>query len=120
MRKIIHIDMDCFYAAVEIRDNPSLQGKPVAVGGTSERSVICTCNYEARNYGIRAAMSYITAKNKCQNLIVLPVNMDKYRKVAKNIHAIFKQYTDHIEPLALDEAYLDVTTNSLFINNTLI
>lgn len=117
MRKIIHIDMDCFYAAVEIRDNPELQGKPVAVGGISERSVLCTCNYEARKYGIRSAMASKTAKVKCKDLIILPVNMHKYRAVAKNIHTIFKQYTDLVEPLALDEAYLDVSDNHDFKNS---
>lgn len=117
MRKIIHIDMDCFYAAVEIRDNPALKGKPVAVGGTSERSVLCTCNYEARKYGIRSAMPSITARAKCKDLIILPVNMAKYRAVAKNIHALFREYTDLVEPLALDEAYLDVSTNQEFNNS---
>src|ERR1700722_15280213 len=87
--KIIHIDMDCFYAAIEIRDNPSLANKPVAVGGSPDkRGVICTCNYIARQYGIHAAMATATAYRHCSNLVVLPVNMDKYRAAAKQIHNI--------------------------------
>lgn len=110
MRKIIHVDMDCFYAAIEIRDNPALIGKPVAVGGTPDsRGVLCTCNYEARKYGIHSAMATASAYRLCRDLIVLPVNMPKYREVAKTIHRIFAEYTDLVEPLALDEAYLDVT-----------
>lgn len=110
MQKIIHIDMDCFYAAVEIRDNPALAGKPVAVGASaSQRGVLCTCNYIARKFGIRSAMPTATALRHCKDLIVLPVNMPKYKAVAGEIHAIFRQYTDIVEPLALDEAYLDVT-----------
>ncbi len=110
MRKIIHIDMDCFYAAIEIRDNPSLADKPVAVGGSPDkRGVLCTCNYIARQYGVRSAMATATAYRHCKDLIVLPVNMQKYKQVAKSIHRIFHDYTDLVEPLALDEAYLDVT-----------
>lgn len=112
-RKIIHIDMDCFYAAIEIRDNPALVDKPVAVGGISERSVLCTCNYIARRYGIHSAMPTQVALRQCKNLIILPVNMAKYREVAKQIHKIFYDYTDSVEPLALDEAYLEVTGTSL-------
>lgn len=109
-RKIIHVDMDCFYAAIEIRDNPSLADKPIAVGGSSDRrGVLCTCNYIAREYGVRSAMATATAYRLCKDLIVLPVDMPKYRQVAKQIHAIFREYTDLVEPLALDEAYLDVT-----------
>lgn len=117
LRKIIHIDMDCFYAAVEMRDNPALTGKAVAVGGTGERSVLCTCNYKAREYGVHSAMSSKIALNKCKELIILPVDMAKYKLVAKNIHAIFREFTDLVEPLALDEAYLDVTDNQLFKNS---
>jgi len=114
-RKIIHIDMDCFYAAVEIRDNPSLTGKPVAVGGSANsRGVLCTCNYEARKYGLHSAMASSRALRKCPDLIILPVNFDKYHKASKNIHQIFKQYTDLIEPLSLDEAFLDVSNSKLF------
>lgn len=111
--KIIHMDMDCFYAAIEIRDNPSLADKPVAVGGSPERrGVICTCNYIARQYGIHSAMASALAYRHCNDLIVLPVNMPKYRQVAKKIHNIFGEFTDLIEPLGLDEAYLDVTNSS--------
>lgn len=116
-RKIIHIDMDCFYAAVEIRDNPVLATKAVAIGGNGERSVLCTCNYIARQYGIHSAMPAITAKKKCPDLIILPVNMAKYRQVSKAIHAIFREFTTLVEPLALDEAYLDVTECKQFQNS---
>ena len=109
-RKIIHIDMDCFYAAVEIRDNPSLADKPVAVGGSvEERSVLCTCNYIARKFKVRSAMATAYAKRLCPDLIVLPVNMQKYREVSEIIRAIFLEVTPLVEPLSLDEAYLDVT-----------
>ncbi len=112
-RKIIHVDMDCFYAAVEIRDNPSLADKPVAVGGSSdERGVLCTCNYIARKFNVRSAMSTAYAKKLCPDLIVLPVNMNKYREIAEIIRQIFFEFTPLVEPLSLDEAYLDVT-NSL-------
>lgn len=110
IRKIIHIDMDCFYAAVEIRDNPSLANKPVAVGGSAdERGVLCTCNYIARKFKVKSAMATAYAKRLCPDLIVLPVNMNKYREVAQVIHDIFREFTPLVEPLALDEAYLDVT-----------
>jgi DNA polymerase-4 len=112
-RKIIHVDMDCFYAAIEVRDNPSLTGKPVAVGGPAEeRSVLCTCNYPARKFGIRSAMATSHALRLCPDLIVLPVNMKKYREAAKIIHGIFREFTDLVEPLSLDEAYLEVTQSS--------
>lgn len=111
-RKIIHVDMDCFYAAVEIRDNPTLANKPVAVGGPSnQRSVLCTCNYIARQYGVRSAMPTSTAYQLCPDLIVLPVQMQKYREVARRIHEIFYEYTTQVEPLSLDEAYLDVSNS---------
>jgi len=114
-RKIIHIDMDCFYDAIEIRDNPSLADKPVAVGGTAEqRSVLCTCNYIAREYGVRSAMPTAYAERLCKDLIVLPVNMSKYKEAAKIIHSIFAEYTHLVEPLSLDEAYLDVSGSTLF------
>lgn len=116
-RKIIHIDMDCFYAAIEIRDNPSLINKPVAVGGDGERSVLCTCNYIARKFGIHSAMSSKVAKIKCKDLIILPVNMTKYKNVAKAIQSIFYEFTPLVEPLALDEAYLDVTENNSHNNS---
>jgi DNA polymerase IV len=109
-RKIIHVDMDCFYAAIEIRDNPALANKPVAVGGAPDkRGVICTCNYVARKYGVHSAMATASAYRRCRDLIVLPVNIAKYKQVAKRIHAIFREFTDLVEPLSLDEAYLDVT-----------
>ncbi len=112
-RKIIHVDMDCFYAAIEIRDNPALTGKPVAVGGSPDkRGVICTCNYAARKFGVHSAMATATAFRHCKDLILLPVDMPKYKQVAKQIHAIFREYTDLVEPLALDEAYLDVTDSN--------
>jgi len=115
MKKIIHIDMDCFYAAVEIRDNPALADKPVAVGGLAEeRGVLCTCNYIARKYKVRSAMATAYAKRLCPNLIVLPVNMNKYREVANVIHGIFREFTDLVEPLSLDEAYLDVSDSPFF------
>lgn len=109
-RKIIHVDMDCFYAAIEIRDRPELAEKPVAVGGPeNRRGVICTCNYIARQYKVRSAMATTRAYQYCPDLVLLPVDMPKYRQVAKRIHAIFREFTPLVEPLALDEAYLDVT-----------
>ncbi|MGQ8819815.1 DNA polymerase IV [Bibersteinia trehalosi] len=109
-RKIIHIDMDCFYAAVEMRENPSLQGKPVAVGGSpQQRGVLATCNYEARKFGLHSAMASAQAVKLCPNLILIPPNFPLYKSVSAQIHQIFKRYTDIIEPLSLDEAYLDVT-----------
>lgn len=116
-RKIIHIDMDCFYAAIEIRDNPSLMGKPVAVGGNSARSVLCTCNYVARKFGVRSAMPTQKAKQLCPDLIILPVCFEKYKTVSKNIHTIFYEFTSLVEPLALDEAYLDVSQNKEYHNS---
>lgn len=109
-RKIIHVDMDSFYASIEIRDNPTLQHKPVAVGGSAAtRGVLCTCNYIARTYGLHAAMSTAKAFHLCPKLILLPVNMNKYHIASQAIHEIFRQYTSHVEPIALDEAFLDVT-----------
>ncbi|MEG9533631.1 DNA polymerase IV [Mannheimia indoligenes] len=114
-RKIIHIDMDCFYAAVEMRENPSLVGKPVAVGGSAnQRGVLTTCNYEARKFGLHSAMATATALKKCPNLILLPVNMPLYKAVSAQIHQIFHRYTDIIEALSLDEAYLDVSDCELY------
>src|SRR5690606_34377885 len=109
MRTIIHIDMDCFYAAIEIRDNPELQGKPVGVGGSREgRGVLTTCNYEARRFGVHSAMPTFLALKKCPDLIVVPTRFDVYRREAATIREIFRTYTPRIEPLSLDEAYLDV------------
>lgn len=109
LRKIIHIDMDCFYAAIEMRDNPSLRGKPVAVGGDSARGVVCTANYEARKFGIHSAMPGFKARERCPHLISLAVDMPKYVEESGRIRAILASYTDLIEPLSLDEAYLDVS-----------
>lgn len=109
-RKIIHIDMDCFYAAVEMRDNPTLKGKPVAVGGSHEgRGVLTTANYEARKFGLHSAMPTKTALRLCPHLVLVPIHFDKYREVSRQIRAIFYQYTSLVQPLSLDEAYLDVT-----------
>lgn len=110
IRKIIHVDMDCYYAAIEMRDDPSLNNHPIAVGGSPDkRGVVATCNYEARSYGVRSAMPSAYAKRLCPGLIIVPPNFDKYRHDSKVIRGIFAQYTDLIEPLSLDEAYLDVT-----------
>lgn len=110
VRKIIHCDCDCFYASIEMRDNPALAGKPVAVGGSPERrGVVATCNYEARQFGIHSAMSSAQARKRCPDLIIIRPDMEKYRQASAQIHAIFRRYTDLIEPLSLDEAYLDVS-----------
>ncbi len=109
IRKIIHIDMDCFYAAIEVRDNPELQGKPVAVGGRGQRGVAATCNYEARKYGVRSAMPIHRALKLCPHLQVVGVNMSKYKEASQQIRKIFFNYTDLVEPLSLDEAFLDVS-----------
>ena len=115
MRKIIHIDMDCFYAAVEMRDNPALQNVPIAIGGRSDkRGVISTCNYPARKFGIRSAMATAHALKLCPNLVMVPGRMELYGQISKQIRAIFERYTDKIEPLSLDEAYLDVSDSTLF------
>lgn len=109
MRKILHIDMDCFYAAIEERENPALRGKPVGVGGSSRRGVLTTANYEARKYGCRSAMPVFKAKELCPHLILVPVRFDLYRSESARIRAIFGRFTEKIEPLSLDEAYLDVS-----------
>jgi DNA polymerase-4 len=109
MRKIIHIDMDCFYAAIEERENPELRGKPVGVGGGSRRGVLTTANYEARKYGCRSAMPVFKARELCPHLILVPVRFDLYRAESARIRAIFGRFTEKIEPLSLDEAYLDVS-----------
>jgi DNA polymerase-4 len=109
-RKIIHCDCDCFYASVEIRDDPSLAGLPVAVGGSPERrGVITTCNYVAREYGVHSAMPSAHARRLCPGLIILPPDFDKYRAASRQIRQIFYDYTDLVEPLSLDEAFLDVS-----------
>jgi len=110
LRKIIHCDCDCFYAAVEMRDDPSLRNLPVAVGGrASQRGVIATCNYEARRFGVRSAMATGQAQKLCPDLVLIPPNFEKYRAASNQILAIYSDYTDLIEPLSLDEAYLDVS-----------
>jgi DNA polymerase-4 len=110
-RKIIHIDMDAFYASVEQRDNPALRGKPVAVGGSEARGVVAAASYEARKFGVHSAMPSLTARRKCPNLIFVAPRFDVYKAVSLQIRAIFAEYTTTIEPLSLDEAYLDVTRN---------
>ena len=109
MRKIIHIDMDCFYAAIEERDNPALRGKALAVAGESRRSVLTTANYEARKFGCRSAMPVFKALELCPHLTIVPVRFDAYRAESSRIRAIFGRFTETIEPLSLDEAYLDVS-----------
>ncbi|MDZ7825055.1 MAG: DNA polymerase IV [Gammaproteobacteria bacterium] len=113
-RKIIHCDCDCFYAAVEIRDRPDLEGRPVAVGGTPDgRGVIAACNYEARRWGIHSAMPAARALRLCPDLVTLRPDMDRYREVSAAVHGIFRRFTEIIEPLSLDEAYLDVSGTGL-------
>ncbi|TXH67132.1 MAG: DNA polymerase IV [Thiothrix sp.] len=110
LRKIIHIDMDCFYAAIEARDNPALRGKPIAVGGSPDaRGVVATCSYEARKFGVHSAMPMRTALRLCPDLLRVPPRRAVYQAVSEQIHHIFAAYTDLIEPLSLDEAYLDVS-----------
>lgn len=112
--------MDAFYASVEQRDNPELRGKAIAVGGSEMRGVVTTCSYEARKFGVRSAMPGLTAKKNCPNLIFVKPRFDVYRKVSKQIMNIFFEFTDLVEPLSLDEAYLDVTTNKKGINSATI
>ncbi|MAP81548.1 MAG: DNA polymerase IV [Aequorivita sp.] len=111
IRKIIHVDMDAFYASVEQLDKPELRGKPLAVGGSSARGVVAAASYEARKFGVRSAMSGAMAKKLCPHLIFVKTNFERYREVSNQIRKIFLEYTDLVEPLSLDEAYLDVTEN---------
>ncbi len=111
LRKIIHVDMDAFYASVEELDNPELKGKPVAVGGNEVRGVVSAANYEARKYGVRSAMSGQMAKKNCPHLIFVKPRFSRYKEISGRIRSVFEEYTDLVEPLSLDEAYLDVTVN---------
>lgn len=111
VRKIIHIDMDAFYASVEMLDYPELKDKPLAVGGSEQRGVISAANYEARKFGVRSAMSGPLARKLCPHLVFVPHRFERYKEISKKIQAIFHEYTDLVEPLSLDEAYLDVTQN---------
>lgn len=119
--KILHVDMDSFYAAIEQRDNPELKGKPIAVGGSDKkRGVIATASYEARKYGIRSALSTKVAKKKCPRLIIVPPRFQVYKDVSKTLREIFHRYTDLVEPLSLDEAYLDVTENKMDMKSAIL
>ncbi len=116
-RKIIHVDMDAFYASVEQRDDPALRGLPVAVGGSSQRGVVAAASYEARAFGVRSAMPSVTAKRRCPDLVFVKPRFDVYKSVSLQIREIFAEHTDIIEPLSLDEAYLDVTENKQGISS---
>lgn len=113
IRKIIHVDMDAFYASVEQLDNPELRGKPIAVGGSKERGVVAAASYEARKYNVKSAMPSITAAKLCPHLIFVKPRFERYKEISVKIREIFSRYTDLIEPLSLDEAYLDVTENKM-------
>jgi len=108
-RRIIHIDMDAFYASVEQRDDPALRGVPVAVGGAGARGVVAAASYEARKFGVHSAMASVTARRKCPELVFVPPRFEVYRAISQQIRGIFARYTSLIQPLSLDEAYLDVT-----------
>ncbi len=119
LRKIIHIDMDAFYASVEQRDNINLREKPIAVGGNSKRGVVMTASYQARKFGVRSAMPSATAARLCPELVFVKPRFDVYKQISQQIRAIFRSYTDLVEPLSLDEAYLDVTENKLAIESAI-
>src|SRR5665213_4429724 len=110
LRRIIHVDMDAFYAAVEQRDNPALRGLPLAVGGSRERGVVAAASYEARRFGVHSAMASVTARRKCPELVFVPPRFAVYKAVSQQIHDIFARYTTLIQPLSLDEAYLDAVS----------
>jgi len=117
LRKIIHVDMDAFFASVEQRDNPELRGRPVAVGGSSGRGVVAAASYEARKFGVKSAMPSVTAKRLCPDLVFVKHRFDAYKEASRQIRAIFEHHTPHVEPLSLDEAYLDVTEDRLGIGS---
>ncbi len=119
IRKIIHVDMDAFYASVEQRDFPEYRGKAIAVGGGSARGVVAAASYEARQFGVHSAMASVTARQRCPELIFVKARFEVYRAVSQQIRTIFRQYTDLVEPLSLDEAYLDVTENKLGIRSAI-
>ena len=116
-RKVIHIDMDAFYASVEQLDNPELKGKPVAVGGNSQRGVVAAASYEARKFGVKSAMPSVKAARQCPQLIFVPPRFSRYKELSSQIREVFFEYTDLVEPLSLDEAYLDVTENKIGLNS---
>ena len=117
MRKIVHIDMDAFYASVEQRDQPELRGKPLAVAWRGQRSVVCAASYEARKFGVRSAMPALRAERLCPGLVFVAPDFNRYRTVSRQVREIFSRHTDLIEPLSLDEAYLDVSRNKLGLNS---
>src|SRR4030095_7405873 len=114
-RRIIHLDMDAFYASVEQRDRPELRGRPVAAGGSSRRAVVAAASYEARTFGVRSAMPMFRARHVCPELVVLDLRMEHYRAVSQQIRAILEEHSDLIEPIALDEFYLDVSAGAASI-----